>query len=390
MGIMNWLENKFVERRAKRAGGSNFDAWFKPYNMFERMSGHRLANNEIIFSAVTKISNAMASMPLKIYRDSRHQPGHRLGVLMGTAPNAAMTSHAFIQTMEVLRSVHGNAYAIKRLDRYGAVEAVDVLDPTRVEPVQDDGGGELYYRVVGPRDTFYLHNLDVIHVKHISTGYKGISPIDVLRGSIDYDNEIRKINIDGMRNVIKASFELQLGTNVSEEKKAEIKQNFEAFYSNNGGVILTEAGMKLNPLESELIDPKVFEAEKITRSRVALVFGLPPHMFGEAGNGNREGRAIGFAQDTLLPIARQYEQEFDRKLLTPGELAEGYTFKFSMSGFLRADTATRGAFYQRAVRGGFMTPNEIRELEDAPPLPGGDRLFVSRDMVPIEQAGTKK
>jgi HK97 family phage portal protein len=118
---------------------------------------------------------------------------------------------------------------------------------------------------------------------------------------------------------------------------------------------------------------------------VALVFGLPGYKFGEETRAGNEEQAIGFVQDALLPVVRQYEQEFNRKLLSMEEHRQGYSFKFNINGLLRADMKTRGDFYFRGVRSGFLTPNEARALEERMPLDGGDELYMSRDLRPINE-----
>ena len=51
-----------------------------------------------------------------------------------------------------------------------------------------------------------------------------------------------------------------------------------------------------------------------------------------------------------------------------------------MSGFARATMEKRGNFYQMAFRNSWMTVNEIRKLEDLPPVEGGDKRYLSRDL----------
>src|SRR5690606_35090011 len=192
--------------------------------------------------------------------------------LVMNAPNPNMTSFDFIRVMEVARNTTGNAYALKMYDDLFQVEALYPLDPTRVEPVIEEKTNELWYEIDGCDGTYYVHNLDMIHVKHIPTigqslicnmvGYKGISPIDVLRDTLDYDNKVRTFSLDQMNNVFLASFILKMEANVSTEKRAEILENFRQFYKANGGVILQEKGMEVEPISRSVIDTKAFEVEK--------------------------------------------------------------------------------------------------------------------------------
>ena len=91
-----------------------------------------------------------------------------------------------------------------------------------------------------------------------------------------------------------------------------------------------------------------------------------------------------FLQHTLISIIKQYESEFNRKLLTPLDRKKNRYFKFNVKAYLRADSATQVEVYFKAVRSGYYTINEIRELEDLPPVENGDKPFISGDLYPID------
>lgn len=88
---------------------------------------------------------------------------------------------------------------------------------------------------------------------------------------------------------------------------------------------------------------------------------------------------------TLLPIVRQYEHEFNRKLLTKVDRKNGMYFKFNLGGLLRGDTTTRTAYYQAAIRNGWLSQDDVRRYEDEPPVGGNaSKLWVSGDLYPID------
>lgn len=330
----------------------------------------------------------MSSLPLKLYKDNYTQVHNRIADLMENGPNPFMTSFEFIRMMEVHRDTYGNAFVLKKYNDEYQVEALYILDPNRVEPVLEKDTYDLYYEIDTGEKVYYIHNMDIIHVSHITTdGLKGISPIDVLRNSIDYDRKIREFSLSQMDSGLKASFILSMSTHLGEEEKRETLESFKSFYKDNGGVILLDSGSQLEEIKRDFIDLKVFEVEKVTRSRVAIVYNLPLHMLGET-EGNRystpETSSIEYVQNTMLPIVRQYEQEFNRKLLTEAERSRGFHFKFNLNALLRADEKTRGDFYFKGIRTGWVTPNEARAYEEKPPIPGGDKLYMSKDLSPID------
>lgn len=349
-------------------------------------SGKTLATNETIFSAVSKLSNAMGTLPIKLYKEFLPVVTDESD-LLSNSPNLNMTSFDFIRTLEVLRDTAGNSYAIKIYGFNFQVESIHIVDPTRVTPIFEEKSMELWYEIKGDKGSYYVHNLDILHFKHIhGFGFKGISPIDVLQNTIEFDGEVRKFSLEQMDGA-KASFILEYAANVNEEKKKEVIENFRDFYKENGGILFQEPGVKITQLEQEFINTKVFEVEKITRTRVASVYNLPVHMLGETdGNSyaSMEQMSLQFVKETLLPIVRQYEQEFNRKMLTKEQRKQGYYYKFNLKALLRADTATQMEAWFKGVRSAIYTPNEIREWEELPPIEGGDKAHLSGDLYPID------
>ncbi|MEC1547494.1 phage portal protein [Bacillus rugosus] len=352
---------------------------------------HTLADNETVFSAISRLSNTMASLPLKAYKN--YQPiESQASELLTYAPNHNMTSNQLIGLLETHRNTHGNGYALKRYGIRYEVIGLDVLDPLRVQPVIEETSGDLWYQIYADNGNYYVHNMDLIHVKSTTIdGIKGISPLKVLRDSLSFDRDVRKFSLDQMDGA-KISFILKLANQVSDEKKKEMLTNFGEFYRDNGGLLIQEPGVEIKDLQRTFIDTKAFEVEKVTRSRVAQAFNIPLYMLGETQGSvsNMEQLYIDYVQGTLMPIATQYEKEFNRKLLTEKERKAGYYFKFSMNALLRGDMQTRGNFYQQGIRSGWFKPNEVRAWEDLPPEKGGDTLYLSKDLFPIDQVAQQK
>ena len=96
-----------------------------------------------------------------------------------------------------------------------------------------------------------------------------------------------------------------------------------------------------------------------------------------------------FVNMTLSPIVKQYEREFNKKILTPKERINGIYFKFNLNALLRGDSAARQAFYHGAIRDGWMAQDEVRMLEELPPKGGkASELWISGDMYPLEMDPT--
>lgn len=395
MSIWQRIKGAFTRDTQANTLYDRFRTWFEPRNIFSQLRATTLASNETIFAAVSRLSNSMGSMPLKLLWSYETVNDHPVGELLAYGPNPNMTTFDFIRSLETFRNTTGSGYALKEYDIRYRVKALWVLDPSRVKPVVDGNTRELWYEVDMENGRYYVHNMDMIHVKHIyGSLYNPVNPLDVLKGSVEFDSKVRTFSLEQVEGAVRASFILKLAANIDEPKKKQALESFKEFYRDNGGVLIEENGVTITPIERRtFIDPKLFDIERITRARVATVFNIPVHMLGETERmpyDDREQMAIEYVGDTLLPIVRQYEQEFARKLLTRAENARGLYFKFNIGGLLRADTKARGEFYFKGVRSALFKPNEIRAWEELPPVEGGDTLYVSKDLSPIGERGEER
>src|SRR5690606_21297896 len=159
---------------------------------------------------------------------------------------------------------------------------------------------------------------------------------------------------------------------------------------NANRVSLLPIGYQYQPISIKLTDAQFLENTELTIRQIAAAFGVKMHQLNEltrATHTNVEHQQREFYIDTLMDILTGYEQELTYKLFTDQELEEGYYIKFNVNAILRADPKTRYEGYQKAIQSGFMTPNEVRALEELEPKEGGDRLLINGNMMPIEMAG---
>ncbi|MGE7854502.1 phage portal protein [Bacillus paramycoides] len=364
----------------------DFTSWLG--RTFWGVDNSKLANNETIFSVVSRLSNIIASLPIKMYKNYDLESNSASDVLIN-GPNQNMTSFDLIRNMETARNESGNTYALIERDIRGQVSRISPLISTYVEPVLEQESKELWYQVIGDGGTYYFHNLDVLHLKHIvsSQGLKGINPIKVLTNTIDFDKAIREFSLKEMQSAPN-SFIVTYGANIDKDKRKEVIEDFKRFYQDNGGILFQEPGVTIDQLERKYIAADTFTSERITRSRVANVFNVPVTFLNDnegQSYGSNEQLMQQFVQLTLMPIIRQYEQEFNRKLLTPAERKAGFYFKFNVGALLRGDTTARNTLYHGGLRDGWLTRNDVRRWEDLPPIPGkADELWISGDMYPLD------
>lgn len=358
---------------------------------------YTLKNSELLFSAVSRISNSLSAMPIQLYKGSAPMYTD-LNDLISFSPNPNMTSCQFFKTLEACRDTSGNAYALKIFSTNGTIERLDILDPSRVQPIMETDSRELWYKITPEQGKeFYVHGFYVIHVPFISTnGYSGVNPVSVLYDTLSYSESIQTFSVKQLDQGVNAAIVLEAPANLSEPQRKDTVEAFmQTYKETSGNILLLESGVTARSLDLSPVDTKLFEVEKITRSKVAMVYNIPPHLLGDYSDTSftsQEQQMLEYLQLTMLPIVTAYEQELNRKLLTKTQRKKGYRFKFDMDAILRADAATQAEVDYKAVRSAWKTPDEIRQNRNLPPLPNGigKKAMISQDLATLEYTVNQK
>ena len=350
-----------------------------------------IEGNEAIYAAVSRIANTMASMQMHLYKGYKIQEDHPLERIVSLEPHPNFSAFSWRQTMEVLLNTEGTAYALRVLNTQGQLLRLDILNPLRVTPKKDQDGNIWYSVIMDDGSEALAPGFLILAIKHISAnGIRGIRPIDVLRKSLDYDTQVKEMSLDQLDGVNHGIMLTVPNVGLSQAQKDEAVNRFLETYEKSGrSVVILEGGMTATNFANSSVDAQVMNVERITRNRVATVYNLPPHMLGDYADsspGNNEQQTLEYLTLTIGPKVEQWEEEFNRKVLTPEMYAEGYRFRFDVTSLTRTDVKTTAERNQMAIRGGWRKPNEVRAELGLPPDPVGDLLMSSRDLIPLRIA----
>ena len=150
--------------------------------------------------------------------------------------------------------------------------------------------------------------------------------------------------------------------------------------------------MKYTPIGISPEQAQFLETRKFQINEIARIFRVPPHMVGDlekSSFSNIEQQSLEFVKYTLEPWLVRWEQSIQRTLLSPEE-KKRYFAKFNVEGLLRGDYASRMSGYATARQNGWMSANDIRELENLDRIPkeeGGDLYLINGNMLPLGNAG---
>lgn len=360
-----------------------------------------------VYACFRILTDALSKLPLKVYQEAgtgiRHASKHYLHRLLKLRPNPFMTMRTFLATVEAQRNLYGNAYVWMEVAESGRnagkVVGLYPIDGSKVEVWVDDVGllgskNKIWYIINTGKERRRVEADELIHIKGLTTdGLVGISPLDYLRFLVENGASGTKFINQFYRQGLQTKGIVQYVGELDEKAKQRFREKFEemsAGLKNAHRISLMPIGYQFQPLSLTMADAQFIENAQLTIRQIANAFGIKMHQLNDlsrATHTNIEEQQREFYVDTLQAILTEYEQELTYKLLLDSELDAGYYLRFNVDAILRADIKTRYAAYKDAIQGSWMTPNQVRALEEMPPEPGGDTLLVNGNMVPIALAG---
>ena len=162
--------------------------------------------------------------------------------------------------------------------------------------------------------------------------------------------------------------------------------------SNSHRVAVLEEGVTFKAISIPQNEAQFLETRKFQINEICRIFRVPPHMVADlekSSFSNIEQQSLDFIVNTIRPWLVRIEQSICQKLLSVNEKGV-YFVKFNVDGMLRGDFASRMNGYAIARQNGWMSTNDIRELEDMNKIPaelGGDRYLCNGNMVDLTNAG---
>lgn len=294
----------------------------------------------------------------------------------------AINGYGFTRKIGILQIMvslllRGNAYVnIAAVDKNGIPSLLQVLSPDAVQVDVDSDTGQRVYTV--NRKPFPA--IRMVHIPGLTLPGQpvGVSLLQYAKRTIGLGIAAEEFGSMFFGSGAHMSGVISVPGDLTIDKARVLKESFE---SKHGGMrhahsvgVLT-GGAQWTPISVHPEDAQFIETRKLQTLDIAMLFGVPPHMLGQVdrttswGSGIEE-QTLGFLKYTLHGWVQRIEDAWSAMLPT------GTKARFNLDGLLRTDTATRYAAYQAARTAAFMTPNEIRALENLDPIDGGDDLFA--------------
>ena len=369
-----------------------------------------------VAACVEKISGAIMSMPLHIYRLNGgdipdRMPRDPLWYLLNEQPSAMYSAASMWEGASMAQLLRGDAFALIRRSMNGNFRELLPLPWGAVSPVRDPNNGGVRYYVNLPSHgiSTWFEASDILHFPGLGFDDVTMRSMSVIQygarnaigNALAMDEYSGKFFEGGAHPSIVLSTDKQM----SKEQVAALQAAFANKYAGLQNahrlpLVLTE-GLSAKELSLSAEDAQLLEARKFQVLDIARAFGVPGFMINESTGATSWGSGIesigrSFVQYTLNPWLRKIEQELNRKLFPRDS---GKFIEFYRDALIEGDSDAQGKYFRLALGGpgsgdGWMSKNEVRKAKRMAPVEGGDEVYrAPRDQgapaAPTESAPTK-
>ena len=389
---------KARDRPRNRLPGSDYSFFFGRTTSGKSVNERTAMQTTAVYACVRILAEAIAGLPLHTYRykpDGGKEKAldHSIYYLLHTEPNPEMTSFVFRETLMSHLLLWGNAYAQIIRDGAGRVLALYPLLPNQMT-VDRTASGQLFYEYRTDTGTAILRPEEVLHIPGLGfDGLIGYSPIAMAKNAIGMAIACEEYGASFFANGANPGGVLEHPGVVKDAKR--VRESWNSVYQGSANahrIAVLEEGMKFQAIGIPPEQAQFLETRKFQINEIARIFRIPPHMVGDlekSSFSNIEQQSLEFVKYTLDPWVSRWEQAIQKALFLPSEKRVLFA-KFNVDGLLRGDYQSRMNGYSVGRQNGWLSANDIRELEDMNSIPeeeGGDLYLVNGNMTKLRDAG---
>ena len=344
-----------------------------------------------VWAAINLIAGTVGVLPLPVFkrleRGKEKVPQDPIYKLLHDRPNEFMDPMTFRETITGHVLTWGNGYAEIERDNAGRPVALWPLLPNKVEPKIVDK--RLVYEVTTDTRKVTLQDLQVLHIKGLGwDGLKGYSVIRMAAESLGLGLAAEKYGAQFFGNGARPNGVLEHPGTLTKPAMDALSGSWDdkhAGLTNAQRTAILFEGMKYHAIGIPPEDAQFLQTRQFQVTDVARWYCVPPHMLAEMTNAtfsNIEHQSIDFVNHTLMRWLVRWQHECNWKLFSAPR-RRTFFCEFTTAALLRGDTKTRFEAYTMGRNGGWLSPNDIRELENANPIEGGDTYLEPLNMKPI-------
>lgn len=308
------------------------------------------------------------------------------------SPNRYQNENEFRVSWILSKIIHGVAYVLIDRDNRGNVRSLHVLDPARVKPGVADDGSLWYNLSLDTLTGITEANLqvpasDIIDdpyapLHHVKFGL-GLGPLYACAASAGNSLKIVHNSSKFFENSSRPGGILTAPGNISEATVAELKATFQSFRGqNSGNIAIVGDGLKFEGISYSASDSQLVEQLNLSIEMVAMVFRVPMYKLRQTtAPTSSEVMNRDYFDSCLGHLVESMGKKLDEAF---GIYGTDTGIELDSSFLFRLDSSARNARNKEAISGGWMTVNEVRALEDLPPVAGGDTVYMQQQNYSLE------
>ena len=356
-------------------------------NSLAAIDEHTALRLSAVLCAVRVISEGLAQIPLKVFREKEEQgqtvrepaKDHAAYNVLHRRPNAWMTSFEWRELMTMHAVLLGSGFSI--INRVsGKVDELIPVHPAAVQILFD--GTDVKYRITIDGKQAVYSREEIFHLRGPSMD--GVTALPIVRmaaRAIGLSQALEQQQTDLQENGGRPSGILtysggKLGTDERKNVAEAWREKFGP--GGKGGVAVLEKAWEFSSMAMSAVDAQHIESRRMQVEEIGRIFRVQPIMMMQSDKAatyaSAEQMFLSHIVHTLGPWVERWENAIDRDLLDD----ETYSH-FQINGLMRGAARDRAEYYTRALgsggSAGWATQNEIRGWEDMDPIPGGDVLF---------------
>jgi len=344
--------------------------------------------------AVQIIAGVVASLPFEVYRveddSAERQTRHPIARIIGRSPSEVHTKFDFVQTMILHLYTFGNFYArIDRQPNTGAPVRLVILDPTRMKVETNSRGNVVYVYTTKEGATNRALSDRMLHVSGLAwDALNGINIVEtfkrVLGTGLDNQNYIASFFANGASLSGVVTVPQKLDGPAYERLRTSWNNSYSGA-NKAGSTAILEQGATYQKVGLSPAEAGSAEAKKIVISDIARITGVPQFLLEDldrATFNNIEELGQLFVTYTILPLCRNIESEFSRKLLSERE-QDTHEIRLDLTSLLRADTEARSKLIDSMMKWGIINRDEARKIEGMNPIDdgSGQAYYIPLNMI---------
>lgn len=380
----------FLARAALNLAGLNTNPGREGLFLSQTKSGAHITvensfNVPAVYACLRVLTNTLSVMPMGLRRKldggrkNEDATEHPVNKIFANEPNPEQVPSVWKRTQMLHICTWGNAYNYIQRDRGGRIKQLWMLMPNRMNVVRNSNGVLEYHYTFADGGIYVFKKEDILHIPGLSfDGVVGKSIIGAHREAIGLAVSAQEYGArffssgGNLKGVLSVEGELQ------PEQITRIRESWNAAYNeeNSNKTAVLECGTKYEAISIPPNDAQFIETRAMQDEQIASIFGVPLPLIQKTEKTTSWGSGIeqlmiAFIQLTMLPYIVTFEETIKQKMLTEEEKNNLY-IKFKTAGLLRGDFKSRIEGYRNGKYVGMYSTNEIRELEDMNPIPGGD------------------